>query len=339
MKKLSSSRLIQCCFTDIDHLAVALNTRRNLQLTQLSTQKFRADLVLVTFDEVLFSFAKASCPVYNLGEKAKDYLDFSCVLEPDDHQAGIVSHNQKLSRGHLFGFDSSRGIKLVVPANLKFCTVQIRRDIFQDCLEAMERPDIDQRFLMTNHILIPATLPVIQAYLAELLKLSQKQAELLNLPQLKQLILEDFVPLLISTIPPCSQKLAKPLRPMRHAALVQRLEDYMLANLDQPLTLKDLCRSVNTSSRSIFYGFQAIFGMSPMAYLKVQRLHGVRRRLQVADPEASNITAISNQFGFWSAGHFARDYKKMFGELPSQTKLQSRVPHIKGVEPRIRQWS
>jgi len=56
-----------------------------------------------------------------------------------------------------------------------------------------------------------------------------------------------------------------------------------------------------------------------MAYLKIQRLHGVRRLLKAADPNNSSIMAIANQFGFWSSGHFARDYKKMFGELPSQT--------------------
>jgi AraC family ethanolamine operon transcriptional activator len=56
-----------------------------------------------------------------------------------------------------------------------------------------------------------------------------------------------------------------------------------------------------------------------MAYLKVQRLHAVRRTLKLADPETCSVMAIANQFGFWSAGHFARDYKKMFGELPSDT--------------------
>jgi AraC-like DNA-binding protein len=56
-----------------------------------------------------------------------------------------------------------------------------------------------------------------------------------------------------------------------------------------------------------------------MAYLKVQRLHGVRRSLKLADPEISSVMAIANQFGFWSAGHFSRDYQKMFGELPSAT--------------------
>ncbi|NES89128.1 MAG: AraC family transcriptional regulator [Okeania sp. SIO2B9] len=45
----------------------------------------------------------------------------------------------------------------------------------------------------------------------------------------------------------------------------------------------------------------------------------MRQRLKVSDPENSTITTLAGQFGFWSAGHFARDYKAMFGELPSET--------------------
>ncbi|RQH04340.1 AraC family transcriptional regulator [Okeania hirsuta] len=45
----------------------------------------------------------------------------------------------------------------------------------------------------------------------------------------------------------------------------------------------------------------------------------LRQRLKVSDPENSTITTLAGQFGFWSAGHFARDYKAMFGELPSET--------------------
>jgi AraC family ethanolamine operon transcriptional activator len=62
-----------------------------------------------------------------------------------------------------------------------------------------------------------------------------------------------------------------------------------------------------------------------MEYLKVQRLQGVRRALQVADLETSSVAAIAQRFGFWSAGHFARDYKIMFGELPSTTLSAART--------------
>ncbi|MGF1491840.1 MAG: helix-turn-helix domain-containing protein [Microcoleaceae cyanobacterium] len=330
MIQSTSGLVLCCCFTDIDELAEFINTRRNLQLTQLSQEKFRSELLFVAFDEATFSFSQASCPVYNLGEKSSDHVDFSCILESDRDRPGVISHNQNLSHDTLFGFDSTRGVRLIVPANMRFCNVQIRQDVLQDCLEAMDRPDLDQDFFKTNYISLPATLPIVKSYLTDLFHLTQQQPELLKIPHFKKIILEDLIPLIIEAIPPRQSSRAQSLRPITRALLVKQAEDYMMANLHQPLTVNDLCRELNANSRSIFYGFQEIFGMAPMAYLKVQRLHSVRRRLKAADPERDSVTAIANQFGFWSAGHFARDYKKMFGERPSQTIQQfTRINQLK----------
>ncbi len=97
----------------------------------------------------------------------------------------------------------------------------------------------------------------------------------------------------------------------------------MRAHLHQPLTLTDLSDALGTSSRTLSYGFQEIFGMSPIAYLKTLRLHSVYRTLKAADTSSQTIESIANQFGFWSLGHFSRDYKQMFGELPSETYRRS----------------
>lgn len=59
--------------------------------------------------------------------------------------------------------------------------------------------------------------------------------------------------------------------------------------------------------------------MGPMAYIKLHRLHGIRRELLTADPRAVTIGGLALRWGFLNAGHFARDYRRLFGELPSQT--------------------
>jgi AraC family transcriptional regulator, ethanolamine operon transcriptional activator len=59
-----------------------------------------------------------------------------------------------------------------------------------------------------------------------------------------------------------------------------------------------------------------------MAYIKIQRLNGVRRTLKNGNYNTTTVMQVAHQWGFWSAGHFCKDYKEMFGELPSKT-LQS----------------
>ncbi|MEB3312304.1 MAG: helix-turn-helix domain-containing protein [Snowella sp.] len=85
-----------------------------------------------------------------------------------------------------------------------------------------------------------------------------------------------------------------------------------------------MCQNIYASTRSLNYGFQEVFGISPMSYLKILRLYGVRQALKKADPMENQVKEIAKYFGFWSMGHFTRDYKSFFGELPSVTLSQTR---------------
>jgi AraC family ethanolamine operon transcriptional activator len=60
-----------------------------------------------------------------------------------------------------------------------------------------------------------------------------------------------------------------------------------------------------------------------MAYLKTLRLHSVFRALKTPQPSPKTVTEVATQFGFYHLGFFARDYKQMFGELPSATLKRS----------------
>jgi AraC family ethanolamine operon transcriptional activator len=59
-----------------------------------------------------------------------------------------------------------------------------------------------------------------------------------------------------------------------------------------------------------------------MAFLKLRRLHAVRRALLAADPQTTKISELAARWGFLNPGHFARDYRTLFGEHPG-TSLRS----------------
>jgi transcriptional regulator GlxA family with amidase domain len=60
-----------------------------------------------------------------------------------------------------------------------------------------------------------------------------------------------------------------------------------------------------------------------MAFVKRVRLENARRALQ-RQGEPVSVIDIASQCGFLNPGHFARDYRLAFGELPSQTLRESR---------------
>jgi AraC-like DNA-binding protein len=90
----------------------------------------------------------------------------------------------------------------------------------------------------------------------------------------------------------------------------------------EPPTVRELCVATKTPARTLNRAFRERFGVGPKAYVNRVRLSRVRNSLLTNATEES-ITDVANHHGFWHMGQFARDYKKLFGELPSQTRESS----------------
>jgi AraC-like DNA-binding protein len=104
---------------------------------------------------------------------------------------------------------------------------------------------------------------------------------------------------------------------------VRLVEEYIEANWRAPLDIETLAAVTGGSTRSIFKAFKEARGVSPMAFVKRVRLENARRELQRLD-ENTSVIDVASQCGFLNPGHFARDYRTAFGELPSETLRQSR---------------
>jgi AraC-like DNA-binding protein len=110
----------------------------------------------------------------------------------------------------------------------------------------------------------------------------------------------------------------------RRAAL-NRAREYMHANIDEAITLADVSRYVNASRRTLTQAFQETLALAPMTYLKLLRLNRVHQTLQRQTVQPTKIVDVANDHGFWHMGQFARDYRQLFGELPSQTLADASV--------------
>lgn len=99
---------------------------------------------------------------------------------------------------------------------------------------------------------------------------------------------------------------------------VRKVEAFVQEHADQPLTLEDLVTVSGVSARALFDGFQRFRGTSPMNYVRTVRLHRVREDLLRAQP-GETVTSIASRWGFFQFGRFAGQYRRLFGELPSDT--------------------
>jgi AraC-like DNA-binding protein len=83
-------------------------------------------------------------------------------------------------------------------------------------------------------------------------------------------------------------------------------------------TIKDICQASGASYRTLNRAFLDRFDVTPKQYLQAIRLDGVRNELHRKVSE-TKISDIANDWGFWHMGQFAGDYRRQFGELPSET--------------------
>lgn len=104
---------------------------------------------------------------------------------------------------------------------------------------------------------------------------------------------------------------------------VRRAEEFILGHLNETLTVEAIAAATGTSVSSLFQTFRRSLGCSPMVFAKMRRLDRARAELQASDT-TTTVTGVALRWGFQNQGHFARDYRQRFGELPSQTLRRSR---------------
>jgi AraC-like DNA-binding protein len=115
---------------------------------------------------------------------------------------------------------------------------------------------------------------------------------------------------------------------------VRQAEDYIEANWNQPIKIEALATSVGVSVRSLFKSFKESRGYSPMSFAKMVRLKHAKEMLSNASPQTS-VTGVALRCGFGNLGHFAKDYRETFGELPVESLMRARrmIGEVAAVRP------
>lgn len=105
----------------------------------------------------------------------------------------------------------------------------------------------------------------------------------------------------------------------RRRRVVALAREYIHAHRSEAITVPELCEQVHVSRRTLQYCFEDVLGMSPMLYLRMMRLNGVRRQLNDGAPGEVAIGDVAGAWGLSNFSQFSSDYRKLFGLCPSAT--------------------
>ncbi len=118
--------------------------------------------------------------------------------------------------------------------------------------------------------------------------------------------------------------------------IARRARDLVLSRPKEPPTLVELCEHLHVGVRTLNYAFQSAVGTSAGEFVRVVRLNRVREELiEARGGNGVVLSRIASKWGFWHASDFARQYRALFGERPSETLHLNEAPAaLPGTRPR-----
>ena len=94
---------------------------------------------------------------------------------------------------------------------------------------------------------------------------------------------------------------------------------YIDENEQKQFTVNELAAVAEVGLRTLQTGFQQIYGISPMSYVRRYKLMRVREYLLNKVDTVFTIGDVAAQWGFLHPSQFAKNYYEFFGEYPSDT--------------------
>jgi AraC-like DNA-binding protein len=149
-------------------------------------------------------------------------------------------------------------------------------------------------------------------------QLAHETPDLFDLPEVVKALEQQLIHAMIRCL---AEGVPTDFRPgsRRHDTIVKRFEEFLGANQDRAVYLPELCKAVGAAERTLRASCEEHLGMGPVRYLTLRRMNLVRRALLRADQSTATVTQIVTGYGFWELGRFSVAYRRVFGELPSES--------------------
>ena len=109
-------------------------------------------------------------------------------------------------------------------------------------------------------------------------------------------------------------------RQTHKSSYIQPALEYIESNFSQPIEIKALAQLCSCSESSLFKAFQAVMGVSPIAYKHNIMIQNALDMLAHTD---LSIEEISRRVGFASANYFRKIFIKITGKTPKEIRRKN----------------
>jgi AraC family ethanolamine operon transcriptional activator len=306
------SILLHRSFDDFDELAVAAK-HWDLDLRQLDRGPFEGELLQAGAGRILFSEARFG---RTLDQRGSAPPGMRTIALPAEQDVRFNWRKKTITGNDMLIFPRNGELESISQPDFHVFIVSLPECLLQDVIEAADAREVSELLQAETVSCAPSKMAILREKLRGLaLSARRDDSFLANPNSIREL--EYHVPRIFVDAIRDSRSPNYVTRRQRDLA-IERAKNFISQNATEPLTVQDVCRAAAVSERTLQYAFLEHFGITPKVYLKAIRLNGVRRELKNAEPNFT-VNQVAMRWGFWHMSQFAADYRKHFGELPSQT--------------------
>jgi len=291
----------------------------DVNLCQTSSGQFHGRMEYLQVNGIIVYREHWSQSVLATGATPPGYFMFGNTLQPEKRTdwcgqvigPEIFACGNPGSETHFVTPKDSRHLVILIPDHL------MRSYFGKEAIEAIlanQRHHLDG-IRQGASTLIPGMNRMLDSY--------QKRPELLSDVQECQAIESQLLAEVAKIFPPDTGEAHRPGPQTRREAYRRAIE--LGDGLKKRVTVPEFAALTGVSQRTLELAFQEAAGITPQKYLRWRRMHMAHHDLLAQDPKYTRITDVTTSLGFTELGRFAVEYKRLFGESPSET-LRNRRP-------------
>lgn len=250
-----------------------------------------------------------------------------CTLSfiANEHNLERFSQYRGSSKSALYLLPADTEADILAPKDIETIYVKLSQDVLMEKLRTVNEP-----FFQLN----PNFLQVFQGAkhiekLTESVRVMQFLAsQAINTQDLLKMR-KPFLDQLVLAVDACDSVIGGNALDMedwyRRSYIITQAKHYIdeCLHKGENVSVVDLCEYFQVSARTLQYYFQVEYGLTPISYIRIERLN--RARADLLNPVRSDVTVteIATQWGFYHLSQFSKDYFSFFGEKPSETLVKA----------------
>jgi AraC-like DNA-binding protein len=288
----------------------------DLDFRHLGPPSYASRLFQALSPDVLLSYVRLGMPVLQEGGTPPGMRTFG-ILDPG---VRVSWARREVGAASLMSFGPGGSCESRTDSNFGAISVSVREEALARTSASLGLPEITDLIEAGPQVLEchPGSLGALREALVRIIEFVERDLRPAQLRATQRELDAEVTSRILEMVAE-GRPVAERSTSAERSRILARSLEYLHDHPRQALTVGALCDAVRCNERTLRRAYLERFAVPPRRYLKLMRLNGVQRELRSADPDEALVADVANHWGFWHMGDFAADYRRLFGELPSET--------------------